>query len=86
MTKVTCCWDTELTPGTFVEFSQHNGIVCYGEVLATVAWEQDVNAVLVKYYWDPVGDPPRRAYSLVHASEVRKSRRKPHYVTATHFA
>jgi len=72
-----------LANGTFIEFSQFNGIVCYGEVIERLALDRGIHAVLVKYHWDPDGDPPRRPYRLVDASKVRVITRKPNYVTST---
>ena len=60
--------------GDFVKFSQSNGIVCYGDVLALATWRDvrhdgtfiaETEVALVRYVWDPDGDPPRRPYRLV---------------------
>jgi hypothetical protein len=72
---------TMLKAGAFVEFSQWNGIVCHGEVMALVDWD-GVKAALVRYYWDPEGEPPRRFYRLVSIEQIEETERRSHYVTA----
>lgn len=52
----------------FVYWSQMNGIVCYGEVLAVVSWDEPNDSLLVRYWYDPADDPPRRSYTLIEKS------------------
>jgi hypothetical protein len=53
----------------FVKFSQMNGIVCYGEVLAEVMWDE-TPATFIRYWARPDEDPPRRPYTLVETERV----------------
>lgn len=56
--------------GRQVSWSQFNGIVCHGEVLADVVLD-GVAASLVLYWYDPLGDPPRRSYRLVRTVRLQ---------------
>jgi hypothetical protein len=54
--------------GTFVRWSQLNGVVCHGEVLAYASWDSPDDVVLVRHYWNPQGDAALRSYRLVKSS------------------
>ena len=56
----------------YVKFSQSNGIVCYGEVLKEVTWDDGVKSqlCLIRYWYDPDSDPPRRPYVLIHKDRL----------------
>lgn len=56
--------------GTFVRWSQFNGIVCHGEVLAYASWDAPEDVVLIRYIWNPDGDIPKQAYTLVEANRL----------------
>jgi hypothetical protein len=61
--------------GEYVRGSQYNGIQWFGQVVGHVYWN-DVTAdkpdhIVVRYYWDPSGDPPRKPYRLVDLSEEK---------------
>ena len=53
----------------YVKFSQFNGIVCYGELLNTVM-RDGIETALIRYWYDPSGDPPRRPYTLIEVDRL----------------
>ena len=66
----------------FVEFSQQNGIVCHGEVLAEVPWDGE-QMYLLRYWQDPEGDAPRKPYTLEPVSRCRRCKLPRCYVKVT---
>lgn len=71
------------TKTRFVSFPQPNGIVCYGETIAVVSWDKPGDSVLVRYWFDPNGDPPRKPYVLIRASEYAPMiKLPPHFIRA----
>lgn len=60
--------------GAIVWGSQFNGIVWYGIVVAYVRWDatETVTHYLIRYLFDPDGDPPRKGYRLVAVDEIKE--------------
>jgi hypothetical protein len=69
---------TRFQGGDIVHWSQQNGIVCFGLVLGTVQWgpsgklggaawlvEGPPTHYVVRYIFDPDGDPPRKPYTML---------------------
>lgn len=66
----------------FVTWSQGNGIECHGEVLATVTWNGQDDTYVVRYWFDPDGDQPRKPYTLIEKDRAETSTKPRGFIRA----
>lgn len=78
-------WDQKeqesIVPGVYVKFGGAPGYSYEGEVIAECEWEGDP-MVLVRYWFNPKGDPPRKSYRLIQRHRCKPSKATEGYVPA----